>query len=250
LYPNDTITLAPNRNKPTNAPNIGMQAVLGMWSVPATATEQLSCIYTDLCAEVYPGAPLSHGSLMTREYPFDNTTFPGWKELEMRKAYWACVSFTDANIGRVIDSLEASPFASNTVVALWGDHGYHLGDNAMFAKHSNFEHATRIPLIIHVPGLPPGRRTDALVSAVDLFPTLVAAATMHTPGGPTVIPQCPADTKMSRQTALCTEGSDLMPYVPVLSPHFTSPFHVPFSHPRFTFPFYLLLRPSLVQTSQ
>jgi arylsulfatase A-like enzyme len=156
LYPNDTITLAPSRHKPINAPNIGMQAVAGIWSSPTTAA-QLSCPYTDLCAEIYPGAPFAHGRpLMTREYPFDNTTFPAWKEREMRRAYWACVSYTDANIGRVLDALEVSPFASNTVVVLWGDHGYHLGDNDMFAKHSNFEHATRIPFMIHVPGLRPG----------------------------------------------------------------------------------------------
>jgi iduronate 2-sulfatase len=153
FYPNETITLAPHRTKPIDAPNIAMQAVAGIWSTPTKTTEQLSCPYTDLCAEIYPGAPFAHGRpLLTRKHPFDNTTFPTWKELEMRRAYWACVSYTDANIGRVLDALDASPFASNTVIALWGDHGYHLGDNDMFAKHSAFEHATRIPFMIHVPG--------------------------------------------------------------------------------------------------
>jgi iduronate 2-sulfatase len=92
----------------------------------------------------------------------------------------------------------------------WTDHGYALGDNDEWAKQTNFEHATRIPFMIAVPGLAPGR-TSALVEQVDLFPTLIEAATMHVAGGATVVPHCPADTQASRATALCTEGFSLVP---------------------------------------
>jgi iduronate 2-sulfatase len=91
-----------------------------------------------------------------------------------------------------------------------GDHGYALGDNAEFAKQTNFEHATHIPFMISVPGLAPGI-SHALVEEVDLFPTLVAAATMNSPNGPLNIALCPASTQASRATALCTEGRSLLP---------------------------------------
>lgn len=120
FYPNDTITLAPNVHKPINAPNIAMQDVVRSWATPHGG-DPLSCTYTDLCAEIYPGAPFAHGRPGITEYfPFDNSTFPEWKAKQMRQAYWASLSYTDANIGRVLDALAASPFAKNTIVALWG----------------------------------------------------------------------------------------------------------------------------------
>lgn len=85
-----------------------------------------------------------------------------------------------------------------------------LGDNAEWAKQTNFEHATHIPLMVSVPGLAAGV-SHALVEEVDLFPTLVEAATMGSPGGPATPPGCPADTGRSRATALCTEGRSLVP---------------------------------------
>ena len=142
----------------------------------------------------------------------DRSRFACRKAKELRRAYWASLSYTDSNIGRVLTALDASPFAQDTVIALWGDHGYALGDNDEWAKQTNFEHATRIPFMISVPGLKPGR-TPALVEQVDLFPTLVEAATMHVAGGPTVVPHCPGNTQASRGTALCTEGFSLIPLI-------------------------------------
>ena len=109
----------------------------------------------------------------------------------------------------MLDELDASPFAKNTVVCLWGDHGYALGDNALFAKQANFEHATHIPFMISVPGMKTGI-SHALVEQVDLFPTLVAAATLHS-SKPVAMPHCSATTQTSRGTAFCTEGASLMP---------------------------------------
>ena len=128
-----------------------------VWTTPKTKGG-LDCKYTDLCAETYPGAPFAGGRPgITEYYPYDNSSYPSWKALELRRAYWASLSYTDANIGRVIDALDQSRFATQTVIAQWGDHGYALGDNDEWAKQTNFEHATKIPFMIHVPGMPPVR---------------------------------------------------------------------------------------------
>jgi arylsulfatase A-like enzyme len=123
FYPNDTATIAPHPLKPIGAPNIAMQSVMRAWSTPKKSGK-LDCKYTDLCGEIYPHAPFADGRPgITAEHPFDNSSFPEWKALELRRAYWASLSFTDANIGRVLDALDASPFKTTTVIALWGDHG-------------------------------------------------------------------------------------------------------------------------------
>ena len=85
--------------------------------------------------------------------------------------YAACVSYTDANVGKVLDALEASGAADNTIVVFWGDHGWKLGDHSSWCKHTNFEVDTRVPLMMRVPGKESGA-TDALVELIDLYPTL------------------------------------------------------------------------------
>ena len=213
-YPEDNITLAPHRFKPVGAPNIAMQDVMRAWAHPKDKSKPLSCRYTDLCAQLWPGGPdvnkSGAGGTLTPDFPFDNTTYPDWKAKELRRAYWAAVSYTDANIGLVLDALHASPFANSTIVALWGDHGYALGDNDEWAKQTNFEHATHIPFMISVPGLAPGV-SHALVEEVDLLPTLVQASTLGSGSQRATVPPCPADTQTSRATSLCTEGFSLLP---------------------------------------
>lgn len=81
------------------------------------------------------------------------TVLPDWDVLALRRAYYASVSQTDAMLGKVMDALNASPFAKNTVVSFWGDHGWQLGEHGEWCKHTNFELATRAPMMIHVPGL-------------------------------------------------------------------------------------------------
>jgi iduronate 2-sulfatase len=100
-------------------------------------------------------------------------------------AYHAAVSYMDAQLGRVLDELDRLGLASNTIIVLWGDHGWHLGDHGMWCKHTNYEEANRIPLLIAAPGVAkPGTRTRALVETVDIYPTLCELAGLPVPKNP------------------------------------------------------------------
>lgn len=90
------------------------------------------------------------------------------------QAYLAAISFADGQVGRVIEALESGPHAKNTIVVLWGDHGWHLGEKEHWRKFALWEEATRVPLFISVPGTTTaGTRCDRTVSLIDLYPTLV-----------------------------------------------------------------------------
>ena len=91
---------------------------------------------------------------------------------ELVHGYRASVSFIDAQIGRLLDALERLGLADNTIVVLWGDHGWQLGEHGFWCKHTNFEVATRVPLIIAAPGIPGDRDCTRLVETIDIYPTL------------------------------------------------------------------------------
>jgi iduronate 2-sulfatase len=97
--------------------------------------------------------------------------------------YHAAISFVDAQLGRVIAALDETGLAANTIVVLWGDHGWHLGDHGMWCKHTNYEQAARIPLVIAADTAPAGRTSGALIESVDLYPTLCELAGIRAPAG-------------------------------------------------------------------
>jgi iduronate 2-sulfatase len=98
----------------------------------------------------------------------------------IRHGYLACTSYTDKLIGDVLSELDRLGLADNTIVVLWGDHGWHLGEHEFWGKHNTMHLAIRVPLIIKVPGKKPGG-TMALVETSDLFPTLCALASIKVP---------------------------------------------------------------------
>lgn len=99
--------------------------------------------------------------------------------------YYASVSYMDAQVGRVIAELKRLNLDENTIIVLWGDHGWHLGDHAIWTKHTNFEQANRIPIIIKAPGITQaGTSTDQFAETVDIYPTLAKLAGLKKPSGP------------------------------------------------------------------
>ena len=84
------------------------------------------------------------------------------------RSYLACTSFMDSQVGRVLNELDRLKLSDDTIVILWGDHGYHLGDHGMWTKHTNYEQANRIPILISAPGVAAGQsHSNALVETVD-----------------------------------------------------------------------------------
>jgi arylsulfatase A-like enzyme len=107
--------------------------------------------------------------------PFQKGTPLGRDDsVKARRAYLACVRYVDRQIGRVLAAVDELGLSDNTIVVLWGDHGWHLGDTAIWGKHTPLERAMHGPLILRVPGMTkPGARSDALVETLDIYPTLI-----------------------------------------------------------------------------
>ncbi len=104
--------------------------------------------------------------------------------INQRRAYYAAVAYVDAQIGKLLDALRTLTCAQETIVVLWSDHGWQLGEHRMFSKHANYEVATRSPFIIRVPGMDmPGVPTQGLVESVDVFPTLADLCGLPQPDG-------------------------------------------------------------------
>ncbi|MCP4173167.1 MAG: sulfatase [Fuerstiella sp.] len=95
--------------------------------------------------------------------------------------YYACVSYTDAQIGRLLDELDQLDLSENTVVVLWGDHGWNLGEHSLWCKHSCYETSMQIPLIVRAPGMRSGQRRSGLVESIDVYPTLCELAGLKFP---------------------------------------------------------------------
>lgn len=106
-----------------------------------------------------------------------DATFDPSLKRNLVHGYYASASFVDAQIGKVLDELDRLELTDNTIVVLWGDHGFHLGDLGIWTKHTNYEQANRIPILIAAPGTTkPGSSTRQPAESVDLFPTLIELA--------------------------------------------------------------------------
>ena len=123
-------------------------------------------------------------------------------------AYMACISFVDYEIGRLLDALENSAYQENTIVVLWSDHGYRLGEKGTFAKHALWDVATKVPLIFSGPNIPKGVEISEPVELLSLYPTLLDLA--HLPAyprneGESLVPLFKGQ-KLIRKVALTTYG--------------------------------------------
>ncbi len=109
------------------------------------------------------------------DFPYDKARpLSDEKVLLNRRAYLACLRYTDRQIGRVLTALDHEGLSDSTIVVLWSDHGWNLGDSRQWAKHTALERAVRSPLMISVPGMgSAGKQSDSLVETIDLFPTMV-----------------------------------------------------------------------------
>lgn len=144
LYPAESIATAPNPFAPANAPAVALHN-----------SEEL---------RGYQG--------IAKQGPL-----PEDQARELIRGYYACVSYVDAQVGRLLRRLEELGLDKRTIVILWGDHGYHLGEHGLWTKHTNFEEAVRAPLIVRAPNhTRPGAKTNALVEFVDVYPTLTELA--------------------------------------------------------------------------
>ena len=103
------------------------------------------------------------------------------KAKEMIHGYYACVSFVDAQIGRVLDELKRLKLDGNTIVVLWGDNGWSLSEHGLWGKNTNYETSARVAMMIASPGMPKGGRTQALVELVDIYPTLAELCALPVP---------------------------------------------------------------------
>lgn len=141
LYDSKDFTLGRDSEKPVNVPEIAFQdwgELRGYTDVPDSGT-------------------LSHEKIEA-----------------LRRAYYACVSYLDTQVGKVIEALNNAGLAENTIIVFWGDHGYHLGEQHLWCKSTNFELDTRIPLIIYAPEVSKkGTATNAIVEALDIYPTII-----------------------------------------------------------------------------
>ncbi len=127
---------------------------------------------------------------------------------EVRRHYAACVSYADAQVGKLLDRLEQLGLEDNTIVLLWGDHGWHLGEHAVWGKHTLFEESLRSPLILRGPGIDRKLSIRDVVETVDVYPTLCDLAGLPSPAfldGDSLKPK-PAGSNAGEGSALSYQG--------------------------------------------
>jgi choline-sulfatase len=154
MYQRDQIPLADNRFLPEGAPPMAINTMQELRS------------YTD-----FKQAPRPHDGELSED-----------EQRLLRHGYLASVSYIDAQIGRLLDALEKEGIADDTIIVLWGDHGWKLGEHRSWCKMTNYEIDTRVPMIFSAPGTRArGAKCDRLVEFVDIYPTLCDLAGLDTP---------------------------------------------------------------------
>ncbi len=154
LYDRDKIPLAENDDLPKDAPTMAINTIRELRG------------YTD-----FKDAPRPDQGRLTEA-----------QTRRLRHGYFACVSYIDAQVGRLLDGLNELDLDENTIVVLWGDHGWKLGEHNSWCKMTNYEIDTRVPLIVRVPGAKEnGQPCARLVEFVDIYPTLCEAAGLKVP---------------------------------------------------------------------
>ena len=128
------------------------------------------------------------------------------------QGYLASITFADAQLGRLLDAMDTSEYAHNTIVVLWTDHGFHLGDKETWEKFTLWEESTRIPLVFVAPGVTrAGSRCSRPASLLDVYPTLVDLAGFKVPAhleGLSLVPQLRNAKAPRKRPAICTHGKD------------------------------------------
>jgi iduronate 2-sulfatase len=157
MYKRENMPLAPFQEKAKNGPDIAYHTAAELFAysdIPAIAS----------FSDQKPGMDL-----------------PLEKQKELIHGYYAATSYTDAQIGILLDALDSLGLSQNTIIVLWGDHGWHLGDHNLWCKHTDFEQATHAPLIIYAPGVNHSV-TYSPSEFVDIFPTLCDLMGIAIPG--------------------------------------------------------------------
>ncbi|QEG43321.1 sulfatase-like hydrolase/transferase [Roseimaritima ulvae] len=152
------------------------------------------------------GKSIAYGTIKTGDhYAVVNLSDSYWKE--MVYGYLACVSFADAQVGKVLDALANSKHADNTIVVLWSDHGQHLGEKKHWRKQTLWEEATRVPLCFRLPGQTNGTQCQQAVSLLDVYPTLLELCDLPPAdklGGTSLVPQIRDPARQRQQPVLTT----------------------------------------------
>ena len=149
LYDSTNLKLANNRYKPIDAPNISM-----------------------------------HNYAELRKYsniPNGKQSIPDSIQHELIHGYSACVSYIDAELGRLINSLKKNKLFDDAVIVLWGDHGWQLGEHDLWAKHCNYQTSLKVPLLIKYPNQKNGKKINSIVELLDLYPTLCDLCSLPKP---------------------------------------------------------------------
>ena len=199
LYHPDATWLAKNPLPPVNSPvmawfnsdgYVGGAKKHGL-TMPASPNREEGIAWNGYEMRSYVGVP-NFGPI------------PEEKQLQLRQAYAACISYVDAQIGKLLNELKKTDRLDKTTIILWSDHGWHLGEQSAWGKMTNFEIATSVPLMIAAPGITPGR-TRTLAELVDLYPTLCELQDIPKPAhleGESLVPVLREPEKTIDATAL------------------------------------------------